>query len=220
MGSPVIVPVMTLGNCVFFPQQLLPLRIFEPRYRKMLQEVLAGDRLFAVSQLDEEQVNAHNPEPPCPITCIGRIQSHVENADGTSHLILEGLRRARVVRVERTTPFPRLEIKPAIEEALAEPMSATREIARILSLSEKMLSPFGEDAVLLLQRLQSLANQPGALADAVAASFVERVALRRQLLECLSPEKRLGLVAEELTQIYAMSRIEGQNGLDGKIGLN
>ena len=38
MVPTVVVPVMTLGNCVFLPQQLMPLRIFEPRYRKMLKD--------------------------------------------------------------------------------------------------------------------------------------------------------------------------------------
>ena len=54
MVPTVVVPVMTLGNCVFLPQQLMPLRIFEPRYRLMLKEALAGNRMFAVSQLDED----------------------------------------------------------------------------------------------------------------------------------------------------------------------
>ena len=49
---PETVPVMTLPNTVFFPQALLPLHIFEPRYRQMLRDVLARDRLFAVARLD------------------------------------------------------------------------------------------------------------------------------------------------------------------------
>ena len=78
MVPTVVVPVMTLGNCVFLPQQLLPLRIFEPRYRKMLKETLAGSRMFAISQLDEESLSPDNDEPPCPFTCVGRIVGHVE----------------------------------------------------------------------------------------------------------------------------------------------
>ena len=95
MVPTVVVPVMTLGNCVFLPQQLLPLRIFEPRYRKMLKETLAGSRMFAISQLDEDSLSPDNDEPPCPFTCVGRIVGHVEREDGTSHIVLEGLRRAR-----------------------------------------------------------------------------------------------------------------------------
>ena len=46
------VPVMTLAEATLFPQALMPLHIFEPRYRAMLRDVLAGDRLFAVVGLD------------------------------------------------------------------------------------------------------------------------------------------------------------------------
>ena len=52
-ASPDEVPVMTLPNVVFFPQALLPLHVFEERYREMLADVLASNRLFAVAGLDE-----------------------------------------------------------------------------------------------------------------------------------------------------------------------
>ncbi|HTO02917.1 MAG TPA: LON peptidase substrate-binding domain-containing protein, partial [Opitutus sp.] len=45
-------PVMTLPNVTFFPQAVMPLHIFEPRYRQMLRDVLAADRLFAVAGLN------------------------------------------------------------------------------------------------------------------------------------------------------------------------
>ncbi|HVU15964.1 MAG TPA: LON peptidase substrate-binding domain-containing protein [Candidatus Didemnitutus sp.] len=49
---PPTLPVMTLPRTVFFPQALLPLHIFEPRYREMLRDVLATTRIFAVARLD------------------------------------------------------------------------------------------------------------------------------------------------------------------------
>ena len=48
---------MTLPNTAFFPQALMPLHIFEPRYREMLRDVLASNRLFAVAGLDLERLN-------------------------------------------------------------------------------------------------------------------------------------------------------------------
>jgi len=49
MQVPSQVPVMILPNATLFPQMALPLRIFEPRYRQMLQDVLEGERMFAVA---------------------------------------------------------------------------------------------------------------------------------------------------------------------------
>ena len=219
MGPSIIVPVMTLGNCVFLPQQLLPLRIFEPRYRLMLKEALAGNRMFAVSQLDEDNLSPDNEEPPCPFTCVGRIAGHVELEDGTSHLVLEGLRRAKVLKVQRRTPYPRLEIVPLPEDEIADPHGCTREIARIMAFSEQLIAELGDEAQPLIERLRGLTNQPGLLADAAAGHLVTDTAVRRQLLECLSPMNRLILVADQLARLEA-ERSLGEQGQDLDPGMN
>ena len=50
------VPLMTLPNTAFFPQALMPLHIFEPRYRHMLRDVLGSNRLFAVAGLNPRRL--------------------------------------------------------------------------------------------------------------------------------------------------------------------
>jgi len=219
MATSIVVPVMTLGNCVFLPQQLLPLRIFEPRYRLMLEEALAGNRMFAVSQLDEDRLSPDDDEPPCPFTCVGRIAGHVGLPDGTSHLVLEGLRRAKVIKVERRAPYPRLEIAPLAEEDIPDPGRCTREIARILAYSERLIAELGEDAQPLIERLRGLANQPGPLADATAGHLVTDISVRRRLLECLSPMHRLTLVADQLARLEAERQL-GEQGKDLDLGMN
>jgi len=219
MATSIVVPVMTLGNCVFLPQQLLPLRIFEPRYRLMLEEALGGNRMFAVSQLDEDRLSPDDDEPPCPFTCVGRIAGHVGLPDGTSHLVLEGLRRAKVIKVERRAPYPRLEIAPLAEEDIPDPGRCTREIARILAYSERLIAELGEDAQPLIERLRGLANQPGPLADATAGHLVTDIAVRRRLLECLSPMHRLTLVADQLARLEAERQL-GEQGKDLDLGMN
>jgi Lon protease-like protein len=220
MVPTVVVPVMTLGHCVLLPQQLLPLRIFEPRYRKMLKETLAGSRMFAVSLLDEESLSPENDEPPCPFTCVGRIVGHVELPDGTSHIVLEGLRRARVIKVQRRTPYPRLEIAPVADEPLPAAAGAMREVARILALSEQLVGGLGAEAQPLLDRLRGLTNQPGALADAAAGHLIEETAVRRTLLECLSQERRLQSVADELARLEAKRRIDEWGDRTSEPGMN
>jgi Lon protease-like protein len=220
MVPTVVVPVMTLGNCVFLPQQLLPLRIFEARYRKMLKETLAGSRMFAVSQLDEDSLTKGDAEPPCPFTCVGRIVGHVELDDGSSHIVLEGLRRAKVIRVKRRTPYPMLEIAPATDAEVADQLGCTREIARVLSYSEKIVEALGVEAEPLMQRLRGLANQPGALADAAAGHLVTESDTRRRLLECLSQDLRIKAVADELARLDAQSKLDEQGGGEDTRGLN
>ena len=166
----------------------------------MLKEALASHRMFAVSLLDDAQITATNPEPPHPFTCVGRITHHVELEDGTSQLIIEGLRRARVLKVERTQPYPRLTIAAVVDD-VAESADTVREVARILSYSEKIIESLGPEAQPILLRLHNLANQPGALADTVAGHLIADSEIRQNLLECLSVEKRLKSVADQLARL-------------------
>lgn len=220
MAATAVVPVMTLGECVFLPQQLLPLRIFEPRYRRMLKEALEGERLFAVSQLDSDLLSPQDDEPPCPFTCVGRIVGHVAHPDGTSHVMLEGVRRAKVLRKQRRTPYPRLEVAAVIEDDVPDTPAVTREVARLLAASERLLSPLGADGVTLMERFRGLTNRPGSLADAIAGHLVGDTRIRRSVLECLSPEARLRKVADELIKIEAMNEIGRQGGDENTRGLN
>jgi Lon protease-like protein len=175
--------------------------------------------MFAVSQLDEDNLSPDNEEPPCPYTCVGRIAGHVELEDGTSHLVLEGLRRAKVLKVQRRTPYPRLEIAPLAEAEIVDPFGCTREIARIMAFSEKLIGELGADAEPLIERLRGLTNQPGLLADAAAGHLITDTLVRRQLLECLSPQQRLLVVADQLARLEA-ERSLGEQGQDLDPGMN
>ena len=89
---PETVPVMTLPDTVFFPQALLPLHIFEPRYQEMLRDVLAGNRLFAVARLNNARPpNSKRPEPPHHIASVGIIRACQKGDNDTSNLLLQGI---------------------------------------------------------------------------------------------------------------------------------
>ena len=210
MPITVVVPVMTLSHCVFLPQQLLPLRIFEPRYQRMLKAALASNQMFAVSQLDESKISKNSKEQPCPFTCVGRITGHLDLADGTHQIILEGLRRAKVHSISHDGPYPLLEISPVVDEDNADSLAFTREIARTLAFTEHLLSDAEEDAQTLLDRFRGLANKPGALADAVAGHLIADTDVRRELLECLSPFKRITQVAEVLSSLAAQKDLDDE----------
>jgi len=89
MKIPREVAVMTLPNATLFPQALLPLYIFEPRYRQMLADALQADRMFSVAM----RRPGTSREVPSPIAGLGLIRVSVGHRDGTSHLILQGLAR-------------------------------------------------------------------------------------------------------------------------------
>ena len=89
---PTTVPVMTLPNTVLFPQALMPLHIFEPRYQEMLVDVLAGDRLFAVARVDDSRLQEPGAfEPLHQVASVGIVRACQDAGDGTSNLLLQGI---------------------------------------------------------------------------------------------------------------------------------
>src|SRR5687768_18466596 len=96
------IPVMTLPNTAFFPQALMPLHIFEPRYRQMLRDVLATNRLFAVAGLNfGELADPSKFEPPHRIASVGIVRACQKNDNGTSNLLLQGLCRVAIEDIVR-----------------------------------------------------------------------------------------------------------------------
>src|ERR1051325_9805839 len=101
MKLPSEVAVMTLPNATLFPQALLPLYIFEPRYRQMLVDSLESTRMFTVAM----QKPGRSRGTPSPIAGLGLIRVSVGHNDGTSHLILQGLARVELEETVRYKPY-------------------------------------------------------------------------------------------------------------------
>ncbi len=99
-------PVMPLPGAVLFPHALLPLYIFEPRYRNMLEHALRHHRMFCVTLIKPSCPGWHAPEDFFHLATVGLIRACVGRGDGTSNLILQGLQRVRFASFEQETPFP------------------------------------------------------------------------------------------------------------------
>jgi Lon protease-like protein len=91
--APRRIPIFPLAGAILFPRSQLPLHIFEPRYRAMIRDALAGDRLIGMVQPREQG------EPPAlfDVGCLGRIVACDELDDGRFNIVLEGIARFRIV---------------------------------------------------------------------------------------------------------------------------
>src|SRR5260370_30605446 len=108
MKMPREVRIMTLPNAALFPQALLPLYIFEPRYRQMLADALHSNRMFSVAM----QKPGSTRETPSPVAGLGLIRASVGHRDGTSHLILQGIARVELEQAVRYKPYRIQRIRP------------------------------------------------------------------------------------------------------------
>lgn len=192
------VPVMTLPNVAFFPQALLPLEIFEPRYRHMLRDVLATNRIFAVAGLDLGAAAVEDGfEPPHRIACIGLIRACQKNADGTSSLLLQGLCRVAIESIIGDEPYRRIRIRTLESEPGAEPSENARlrsELAKLIRLRSK-LSPGG---VAGMTDLLKTIEDPEIFADVAAFNLCRNAMLKQKLLETLDVNRRLALLLKVL----------------------
>ena len=106
MADPLRIPIFPLAGAILFPRTQLPLHIFEPRYRVMVRDALAGDRLIGMVQPRDSN------EPPALFGtgCLGRIGAVEELEDGRFNIVLEGLSRFRIAReLEVETPYRQIE---------------------------------------------------------------------------------------------------------------
>jgi Lon protease-like protein len=198
MEVPERVPVMTLPNTVFFPQSLLPLHIFEPRYRTMLREVLGGDRLFAVAHLDTRRLDEPGTiEPPHRIATLGIIRACQEAEDGTSNLLLQGLCRVEIRDIVRELPYRIISVRPLIcvsggNHTQLEIMRL--EVLRLVNLRRRLGTPAPKGMTQFLETIEDF----DAFADIAVFNLCEDAVLKQRLLEELDTRRRLQLFAERL----------------------
>jgi ATP-dependent Lon protease len=134
MEIPDAVPVMTLPSATLFPQALLPLYIFEPRYRQMLTDMLRSERMFTVAMQKPGRVR----ETPCTVAGLGLIRVSVGHDDGTSHLILQGLARVELLGTVQTKPYRVANIR-ALAKSDSDNVVIDALLAKVHELVEERL---------------------------------------------------------------------------------
>jgi len=207
MKLPSEVPVMTLPNATLFPQALLPLYIFEPRYRQLLVDSLDTDRMFSVAM----QKPGRKRETPSPIAGLGLIRVSVGHRDGTSHLILQGLARVELEEPVRYKPYRvhrirALESPPCNDVVVDALLAKMRELLDervalglsfpfpIMSKSKSKSKPpeplpdFSSKEV--LEYLDKLTD-PEQVADLVSCAVLSGPEERQTILETVNLESRL-----------------------------
>jgi Lon protease-like protein len=183
---------MPLPGAVLFPNALLPLYIFEPRYREMLEHALKHERMFSVTLIKPSCAEWHEPEDFFHLATVGLIRACVGRSDGTSNLVLQGLHRVRFTSFEQETPFPvaKIDIVDSSDDTTVETEALGEkvlELYRKLKRAERRLPPKVDRYLAQLGDIEMLA-------DLVASTFVEDPLRRQKMLEEQSVNQRLRLL--------------------------
>jgi ATP-dependent Lon protease len=215
---------MTLPKATLFPQALLPLYIFEPRYRQMLADALRTTRMFSVAMQRPES----SRESPSLVAGLGLIRVSVRHPDGSSHLILQGLARVGLGEPVRYKPYRVQRIRP-LETPPCDNVKVDALVAKVRELLERRIilglpfpfpimapearqntsppPPFSPKAI--LHYLDSIAD-PEQAADLVSCAVLPGATQRQAILETVDVEARLRqLINFLLAEIHSSRKADG-----------
>jgi Lon protease-like protein len=196
-----------LPNVVLFPRAVLPLHIFEQRYKQMTADVLAGDRKIAMALLRPGWEKSYHTKPEVePVVCVGTILSHEQLADGKFNFLLQGLVRARIIgevdephRPYRVANMQELVLTHDLEIDLGAERNRLREMfTNDVFAATPLAGQFRE----MLDRLMPT----GEVADLIAFNFFEEVLLKQSLLAECDVRRRVGRVIAELDGLRPLIR--------------
>jgi Lon protease-like protein len=192
------VPVMPLPGALLFPNALLPLHIFEPRYQQMLEHALREHRMFSVALVKPQRSQWKSSGDFFHVAGVGLIRACVGRGDGTSNLILQGLRRVRFTEFQQNAPFPIARIEP-LESESSSSVETDALGAKVIELYSK-LKRAGRQLPEKVDKYLSHLSDTEMLADLMAATFINDPFRRQQILEELAVNQRLRLLIQYLRE--------------------
>ncbi|HET9627561.1 MAG TPA: LON peptidase substrate-binding domain-containing protein [Kofleriaceae bacterium] len=184
-------PIFPLPNCVLLPGGLLPLHVFEPRYRELTRDCLAGHQLMGIARLRPGFESSTYGRPPVYDTCgVGRIICSEELPDGRFALLLRGVARVAIARELPSDRKYRIVEARTLDDTSYDAQDAHDHHRRLIQLCDRLAEVIDKGGSQLRDLVRGF-ESPGACADAVAAALVMDADARQELLEACDPMVRL-----------------------------
>lgn len=184
--------LIVLEECFHFPGCFLPLYIFEQRYRQMLDHALSTSRMFGVGTIVKDEL--------LPVTTVGLIRASKKREDGTSHVMLYGVKRVRITGWVQEKPFRIATIEPF--STLRE--SPDDELARLKSRALELLPPTTPECSEAMQMLRNTLDEmvcPELACDILSYHFVREPDVMSRLMLEPSLEERYAVLMHELERL-------------------
>ncbi|MGA2060127.1 MAG: LON peptidase substrate-binding domain-containing protein [Thermoguttaceae bacterium] len=205
------VRLFPLPNLVLFPHVMQPLHIFEARYRDMLEDAIAGDRLVAMALLAPGWERDYEGRPPLyPVACLGRITTYFRLADGTYNVLLLGLRRIKLLyEMESNRRFREARVE------IREDLYPFQEIEDYDLLHDQLhkaflhILPFLPDAQEQLDQLTDTDVSLGMLTDIISYMLDIDLGKKQSLLTEIDVYRRTELLLKYLAA--ATEELEGDS---------
>ena len=189
-------PLFPLPETVFFPGTLLPLHIFEERYRALTRDALQADGLLGIVLIKEQNEEIHR------IGGVGKILHHELLPDGRYHLLVQGLDRFEILAEEPQEDrlYRRARVRICRCES-ADPRASQEEFNTLQACCRALLDYVGGSCTEVLERIHKGEIDFGTAADFVCASMLDGAAARQEALAEVCITKRLKKASEALAEM-------------------
>jgi uncharacterized protein len=211
-------PLFPLPEVVLLPSAVMPLHIFEPRYRVMTADALAGRRQIAMALLKQGWEPDYFQAPALePVVCVGRILNCEMLPNGNYNLLLQGELRGRIAEEIRQRPYRMARIRPlevtaATGDELADCRRRLEEIVRSPGL-------LGTDIGRHLRKIVLSPLPIGEIADLLAFNFLEDAAAKQAVLADPDEGRRVSAVVAAMEAKWS-EKSAAREVNRGEIGLN
>lgn len=203
MSAIMHIPIFPLPDVVLFPHTLLPLHIFEPRYRRMVRECLAGDKRLAMALLKPGWENDYYGRPPVyPIAGAGEIIQQEELPDGRFNILVRGTTRIGILaELPSDKPFRTVRARPLPDRYIgANSRELIPRVERLKVFYLRVLAELQKEQG-EIAKIFSGVKDPGIVLDRIAGAVIADPETRQQVLEAVEVTGRLALVQEHLVAV-------------------
>ncbi len=186
---PDVLPILGLSDIVIFPGAVVPLLVETGPSLKMVDDLVAGDRLFGAVLQRKAEVPEPGPEDLHEVGCVTRLSKMVKFPDGTARVLVEGLWRIRLKNFLPAEPYLR-----AGYDLLRDETEDSIELQAMLRNAHKQFEEIAKMSTALTDQVKIAAlntEHPGHFADLIAANLNLSLPDRQKLLEMISVRERL-----------------------------
>ena len=203
-------PILPIRNTVVFPGTIVPLTVGRPASRKLLDECLPNSKVIALFTQRDETQDEPGPAQMFNVGCAGMVLRLIRQPDDTVSIIVHGLTRIRMGEITKPSPYLRTKTRRIDETNSTTPASAKHFDAMVQQLRDQahrlieLMPETPEQALTVLMNI----DQPGNLADFLAANLNLDVEQKQDLLEEVDVAKRVRTVLHHVSTQLEIARLQ------------
>src|SRR5512145_1324164 len=205
-------PIVPLRDVVVFPHMMMPFVIGRPSSTRALEHALGKDKRIFLAAQHDAAIDEPQPNDIYTMGCVANIVQSLKLPDGNIKVLVEGIERARAVEWKEDKGFYRVVVK-VVPKPKESGVDAEATMTKVVSLFEqyvKLSNNLHYDAMIAAVRV----DDPGKLADTIAAHLLVGVDEKQNLLEIISPIERLnriaGILEIEVDKLQVDRRIQSR----------